>query len=372
MSTTLRPNRLVNGRARIVLIFILFVALILASAATFAQDLPRIAVYVTGDVPDNDKKALGTKMLATFVNSKRYVGIERSSSFIAEIEKEQEKQRSGAIDDSQISALGKQFGVKFVCIADITPAFGEFQVSARIVNVETAVVAFIGEAFSPLKTPNDLAQVSGQVVSNMFGEQQAKAQPEYKPTPKPEPPPAVAASQPKPASGSTFTDSRDGKAYRKVTIGKQTWMAENLNYAASDSKCYGNNSSNCEKYGRLYNWPTAMSACPAGWHLPSDAEWKTLEYSVGGSKTAGKKLKSKTGWYNNGNGTDDVGFSALHGGYGSSGGSFSNAGLSGGWWSTTEYDAYHTLFRGMYYYYENVSRHYSSKARLYSVRCVQD
>jgi len=144
--------------------------LVLFCTATLASDLPRIAVYVTGDVPENEKKALGTRMLAALVNSGRYMGIERSNSFLAEIEREQTKQRSGAIDDSQISELGKQFGVKYVCVADITPAFRAHQVSARIVDVETAVVVFIGESSSPLKTMRDLTQVSNEVVRNMFGE----------------------------------------------------------------------------------------------------------------------------------------------------------------------------------------------------------
>ena len=148
-------------------IALLFIALLCVSA--FADDLPRIAVYVTGNVGDDEKKALGTRMLSRLVNSGRYTGIERSNSFLAEIEKEQLKQRSGAIDDNQISQLGRQFGVKFVCIADITPVLGEFQVSARIVNVETAVVVFIGEAFSPMKTTNDLAVVSDKVIESMFG-----------------------------------------------------------------------------------------------------------------------------------------------------------------------------------------------------------
>ena len=146
---------------------LLFIALLSVSA--LADDLPRIAVYVTGNVGDDEKKALGTRMLASLVNSGRYKGIERSNSFLAEIEKEQVKQMSGDIDDSQISALGKQFGVKFVCIADLTPAFGSFQVSARIVNVETAEVDFIGESASALKSMDDLASVSDQVVKNMFG-----------------------------------------------------------------------------------------------------------------------------------------------------------------------------------------------------------
>ena len=144
-------------------------AVMLMASAAFAQDLPKIAVYVTGNVGADEKEALGTRMLASLVNSGRYMAIERSNAFLAEIDKEHIKQRSGAIDDSQISELGKQFGVKFVCIAAITPAFGDYQVSARIIDVETAVVVFIGESASPLKSMADLARVSDQVVKNMFG-----------------------------------------------------------------------------------------------------------------------------------------------------------------------------------------------------------
>ena len=178
---------------------------------------------------------------------------------------------------------------------------------------------------------------------------------------------------PKPASGSTFTDSRDGKTYKKVTIGKQTWMAENLNYAVGGSKCYTNKSSNCEQYGRLYNWSTAKSVCPAGWHLPKQSEWTTLVEHAGGEKTAGKKLKATAGWKGwRGNGTDEYGFSALPGGYGGSDGSFDDTGLNGNWWSATEYDTYYAWYRILNNYDENVSRDNNYKTRLYSVRCVAD
>jgi len=148
---------------KLTLFFILFL-----SVVAIAKELPRIAVYVTGDVPENERSVLGTRMLASLIKSGHYIGIERSSSFLAEIEKEQIKQRSGAIDDSQISALGRQFGVKYVCIANITPAFGTYQVSARVVDVETAVVVHIGESHSPLKTMDDLTNVSDKIVEDMF------------------------------------------------------------------------------------------------------------------------------------------------------------------------------------------------------------
>ena len=159
-----------------------------------------------------------------------------------------------------------------------------------------------------------------------------------------------------------------------VKIGGKTWMAKNLDRATANSKCYDNNPANCAKYGRLYNWEDAMKACPAGWHLPSDAEWTVLTDAVGGSSTAGTKLKSTSGWYNNGNGTDDYGFAALPGGYGSSDGSFNEAEQIGLWWGSTAAvgTASYAWRCRMGYSGENVSRDATVKTGLFSVRCVQD
>jgi len=170
-----------------------------------------------------------------------------------------------------------------------------------------------------------------------------------------------------------FVDNRDGKTYKKTVIGTQTWMAENLNYNASGSKCYGygNNANYCDEYGRLYNWSTAKEACPAGWHLPSDAEWTTLANYVGGSSTAGRKLKSKTGWGDNGNGTDDYGFSALPGGFGESG-DFRGAGASGQWWSATEKGTGSAFARDMFYIGDKIDGGATSKKAMFSVRCLLD
>ena len=180
--------------------------------------------------------------------------------------------------------------------------------------------------------------------------------------------------------------------YRTVVIGTQTWMAENLDYVVEGSKCYGNNPANCEKYGSLYNWSTAMGfasscnesscssqiqskhrgICPSGWHIPSEAEWDILMDYVGGSSTAGTKLKATSGWNENGNGTDEYGFSALPGGYGSSSGGFDIVGSYGYWWSATEDLAYGAYNRYMGYCNDDVYRDYINKSSLYSVRCVQD
>jgi uncharacterized protein (TIGR02145 family) len=170
----------------------------------------------------------------------------------------------------------------------------------------------------------------------------------------------------------TFKDSRDGKTYKTVKVGGKTWMADNLNFAAEDSKCYENKDANCAKYGRLYDWNTAKKACPAGYHLPTDDEWTALVNYAGGENKAGKKLKSKAGWTDNGNGMDDYGWSALPGGVGNSGGGFINAGYDGLWWSATENDA----DGGAWYLYmsgdnEDVGRQYG-KIGFFSVRCVQN
>jgi uncharacterized protein (TIGR02145 family) len=157
-----------------------------------------------------------------------------------------------------------------------------------------------------------------------------------------------------------------------VTIGSQVWAKKNLNCDVGVSKCYDNDPANCTKYGRLYDWNTAKTACPKGWHLPSDAEWDALMTAVGGSSTAGEKLKATSGWNSDGNGTDEYGFSALPGGGGSSDGYFFDVGSFGHWWSATEYGSDGAYYRLMDYYSSLVRRDDDSKSSLFSVRCVQD
>jgi uncharacterized protein (TIGR02145 family) len=199
----------------------------------------------------------------------------------------------------------------------------------------------------------------------------------------------------------TFTDPRDGKKYRTVKIGEQAWMAENLNYNASGSKCHDNKPANCDKYGRLYDWATAMALpncgygtscasqiqakhkgiCPTNWHIPSNDEWDLLYRYADGtngtsspydSPTAGRYLKATSGWNSNGNGEDKCGFSALPGGGGGSGGLFSIVGNYGIWWSATEYGGYIAYSRYMGYYYEDARSDNYGKDYLFSVRCVGD
>jgi len=155
-----------------------------------------------------------------------------------------------------------------------------------------------------------------------------------------------------------------------------------LNYNATNSKCYGDDTGgdsqgNCAKYGRLYDWETAKTVCPSGWHLPSEEEWEKLINSVGGSSIAGTKLKAKSGWNSNGNGTDNYGFAALPGGFGylhSDPFRFGNVGSSGGWWSSYgihgDY-AYYECYQDMHYNIKYVYG-YCDYGYLRSVRCLQD
>ncbi|MDR1811377.1 MAG: WG repeat-containing protein, partial [Candidatus Fibromonas sp.] len=173
------------------------------------------------------------------------------------------------------------------------------------------------------------------------------------------------------AEGEVLKDSRDGKEYKTLKIGKQTWLAGNLNYEAEGSVCYENKPENCEKYGRLYNWVAAVKICPSGWHLPSDDEWQKL-LDFAGDDVAGKKLKAKNGWNGGGNGMDEYGFSALPGGFGEPDGKFSTAGGFGVWWSSSEADENDAYRRSMSFNYNNVRNNNLGKNYLISVRCLRD
>jgi uncharacterized protein (TIGR02145 family) len=173
--------------------------------------------------------------------------------------------------------------------------------------------------------------------------------------------------------GQTYiTDARDGKTYKVVKIGEQTWMAENLNYAAKGSMCYDDSPVNCDKYGRLYNWKEAMKACPKGWHLPKDKEWQNLADFVGDMFIAGNKLKAKSEWEDGGNGTDEYGFAALPGGLCYSHGNYCHlAGSEGHWWTATQLADDYALRRIMFYDNEHVFYFDGTKTNLFSVRCIK-
>lgn len=110
-----------------------------------------------------------------------------------------------------------------------------------------------------------------------------------------------------------FVDSRDGQTYKTVTIESQTWMAENLNYKTDSSYCYNDSIENCEIYGRLYEWSSALTACPEGWRLSDYSDWNTLENVI--NNDYARKLRASSGWaIERVNGSDAYGFNVLPGG----------------------------------------------------------
>ena len=152
---------------------------------------------------------------------------------------------------------------------------------------------------------------------------------------------------------------------------------------------------NYQTYGVLYNWPAAMTACPSGWHVPSDAEWTQLEeylianaYNYDGTTEGNKiaiSLASANGWSSSTNtGTigntnpaydayrNKSGFSALPGGYRDLSGPFSYFGILGYWWSSTEYSTDYAWLRTLDYDFSYVFRYFSDKDFGFSVRCLRD
>lgn len=209
----------------------------------------------------------------------------------------------------------------------------------------------------------------------------------------------------------SMTDERDGKTYKTVKIGDQTWMAENLNYYdASDlnvkekSWCFGKkdngDSSTCDVAGRLYTWAAAIDSvklatdtknpqdcgdgkkcalpdtvygiCPPGWHLPSKAEFGTLLTVMGGQSTASNVLKSQSGWAESKNGADAFGFTALPvGGWAPLYG-FYLAGNGAYFWSATGFDADYAEHLGIDYDKEKTFLDFAYKHGGSSVRCIKN
>ncbi len=213
------------------------------------------------------------------------------------------------------------------------------------------------------------------------------------------------------AKNNTLTDYRDGQVYRTVTIGEQTWMAENLNFAylvASDSLdstsfCYNNDPSRCSKYGRLYIWSAAMDsaaifsddskgcgygtrcfltstvrgACPKDWHLSTQSEWFKLIALVGDESEAGRLLKSTEGWFIDKEGTDAYEFSVLPAGRSSMGVAsrvaYTERSSQAYFWTATECGSGNDAYGISFYSADIVMKNYSFfKYEGYSVRCVKD
>ncbi len=192
----------------------------------------------------------------------------------------------------------------------------------------------------------------------------------------------------------SVTDVRDGQVYKTVRIGKQNWMAQNLNYAYmpdTSSFCYDNSADSCAKYGRLYTWAAAMDSaarfgengkdcgfgttcspkypvrgvCMKGWHMPDTTEWNALIEEIGCADSLGYALKSASDW----NGSDSFGFGALPAGFRSYSGYFRAVRDAAEFWASTEF--------GLSYVYELFLSYNDGlvdgyKENAISVRCIKD
>jgi uncharacterized protein (TIGR02145 family) len=191
----------------------------------------------------------------------------------------------------------------------------------------------------------------------------------------------------------------------EVKIGNQVWMSENLNVdrfrngdpileaktneewqIAGENKqaawCYyDNNPVNGAIYGKLYNWYAVIDPrglAPEGWQIPGNNEWTKLadvsgkEYTIfGGSKIVGAKMKSNSGWANNGNGNNETGFSGLPGGNRFIDGTFYDLGGCGFWWSSSEASTKGALARALAFDDETFHLLQIIKCNGFSVRCFR-
>jgi uncharacterized protein (TIGR02145 family) len=215
----------------------------------------------------------------------------------------------------------------------------------------------------------------------------------------------VSCSKKNPVDPNSKTDI-DGNTYRTIKIGNQYWMAENLKvtryrngdaipnvtdgetwaHLTAGAFCnYDNNANNVTTYGRLYNWYAVIDSrniAPAGWHVPSDADWKTLARYLGGEDIAGGKMKETgtTHWQSPNTGaTNESGFSALPGGERSYSGVFNALRLYANFWSSSEVNTYNASYWDINHdtsilpdYFSILSAMYEYKQAGFSIRLVRD
>jgi uncharacterized protein (TIGR02145 family) len=347
---------------------IILISLFFAFAA-YGQQQQRIAILGTEDDGDPPVKILDLTYLtdklreiaSNILPSSRY-GVMTQQS-IVDMLGSQEQAVKICKEASCLAELGRKVNADYIAQARIGRFGGNLAIKIELYNVGNGnlIASFTDNSknvqglLSVLETkaPALFGKISNNdAVSNSSGQAQNAAT----------------------SNSDTFTDSRDGRKYRTVKIGKLVWMAENLNYNESGSSCYGNSEFNCEKYGRQYDWNAAMKACPSGWHLPDKAEWRDLAEAVGGKDVA-KHLKAKSGWSKGRNGIDTYGFAAIPSGFWLFSGRLIDSSLiDSNWWTSTS-SKYLNGKKHAYYADENVALDgYTLKEGFMSleVRCVQD
>lgn len=154
----------------------IFTIIMLAALSLMAvAQQKKVAMYVTGE-QSGISKVLGDQLVTAFAKSGKYTAVERTTSFLAELNKEHGYQRSGAVSDKDIARLGEQFEVQFVCVADITDAFGDKYVSARLIDVVTAEIVNAHNVSGEMNSMNACVSMANEIATNLskgsFAEQE--------------------------------------------------------------------------------------------------------------------------------------------------------------------------------------------------------
>jgi uncharacterized protein (TIGR02145 family) len=316
------------------------IALLMICSFAYGQEKHKIAFIFAGEEPKKGvfKPLFSQIQMATI---KKYTAEERTMEF---------KKLAEEGNETKMNRTISQWGVKYIVFIEISEAIEGYYLEAKMMDVGTSEIVKMSIAESKLESSKDVSTVAQVIVAGLFDISEISN-----------------SSVPSNISREIFIDPRDNQKYEIIKKGNLTWMAKNMNYKTGTFWCYDNENINCEKYGLLYDWHTAMKICPNGWKLPSRGEWNDLVRDVG-KEVAGKKLKSRDV-----QGTDDFGFSALLGGRRNAGGSFDYIREDGRWWTST------TTSEGSnaYYQYMNIRMDYVDEnlrpndfSNGYSVRCV--
>jgi len=146
---------------------VIFLLVMMYASIAFGQQ--KVAVYIAGGSDAGINKVLADQLVAAIVKSGKYTAIERTSSFLAQLNNEQSYQHGGAVDDNQLSRLGKQFGVQLVCVAEVNDVFGQKYVSARFIDVESAEVISTASANSNMSNMDELLKVAESITNELMG-----------------------------------------------------------------------------------------------------------------------------------------------------------------------------------------------------------
>jgi len=370
---------------------------VLLIASLSAQLKIAVMEFEGKNVPQTDASALTDRLRAELFLTGKFVVLEREKMDV--ILKEQQFQLSGCTSDACAVEAGQLLAVEQIIAGSVSKVGQTYSVTARLIGVEKGNLLNVGKC--DLKGDiGDLMTSLSNVALQLSGKQVVpRGEPTQTQATTTVTEQIVRRSEPTQTQATTTVTDIDGNTYQAVKIGDQWWMAENLKVThyrngnpipnvtkntqwsslKTGAYCnYDNDPNNVNTYGRLYNWYAVSdnrNIAPDGWHVPSDAEWRTLVNYLGGESVAGGKMKEigTTHWKRPNEGATNVsGFAALPGGGRGYDGSFFYLGTYAYFWSSTESGSYSAWYRALYYSYASVYRDYYDKLSGFSVRLVRD